>query len=389
MATEKRKMHGVVTIYTIGLAVIFVVLFIIGIVGAAITKSFAALSVGLIILSLLGICFCALGFLGLQFSNKSLPLMKYYIPTYFGGIIALHVMFMFICFAAFGISPSLSFIPTMEIDEITKIFKGIKPQDLLTIVDYVAKIQKGMTLVAVFALVVSLLCLGQVALFFFYLKMDRFLELFMASSSILVLILGLFISIFLLVVQPYNMKFGGVTIFPSWIYVIVIVFGFIMSAVGGCGLFATFFGKTHKIVSIIYLVATLTLTLVFLILFIISLCIQGPYVKTMENMCNADPSVEPEVDCNKILSRLKVNTCGYITDPDKKQQCENSVNIQTVTTHAKNMIRGYLGLLSWILIYLTIFLGAVIACTALNAFRKTPDSIRYDNLGDDAPTIVE
>lgn len=372
----------VIRIWSTALFFIFLAVAISGGLTIGLVKAFMNVGIGILIFGIVGVVASIVGFISARFNKLDdgkapSKVVESLLVAFFAVMLILHIVYMVFGVSLISLRPSVKMIIALPVDKFNKIYNSLPKSFTKTSVeDAIGKIQTfalgvgiGMILVAVliFITCIGISCLVGKLLF------TRF---FVISFSIVEVIVGIAIGVFLLIIAHIqdNYIFGNKFPVGEKVTIPIIVLGFVLAVIGVIGLVTPCAGY-HKLISAIFNTGNIVLLLAFVVLFILSIV----YRRTLDSWGRAlCPVIESEGGgevnaCDETLQKAITNYCRV---PDLADTCYDVDDLKADIT----LMAQHAAIILWfVCMYMALFLGFV-AVTTFIGCRTAPDEQKNKNV---------
>ncbi|KAK2946809.1 hypothetical protein BLNAU_18267 [Blattamonas nauphoetae] len=373
MASTKQSVR-LLRLLSLFLVLVYAAALVVGLAGLFQMTRFRIISLCVVFFGLLGMGVSYIGYWkkGFPVEPEKGNALGPWVSIYYLGGLLIHTSFMFLAVAAFSLRPTISYALTLSEEDLKHHFSGITAADIQKLPNYVETISAMMTIVGIYCLVVSLFQLGTVVLLSVNLGSTLFIKFFLTFGSVIMLLAGAAITLFLLMLNPWYITMGNVVILPESHYRFLIFFALALCGVGALGLLSVYLGEKHKILSVFYLVGTLIVYFGLLLYLITMFRHQATISDTITDLCHIPDGEEPKVKCSQLLEIYQDNMCKSVPE-EGITDCKTKYAVQNVIDIYVEMATGWGNLLLWISLYLFVFLCIFTICLTMNIFRKRPE----------------
>ncbi|KAA6400831.1 MAG: hypothetical protein EZS28_003638 [Streblomastix strix] len=264
-----------------------------------------------------------------------------------------------------------------------------------------------MTVIGIYCLIVSILLLITVTITVIKLKgavEGGYIKILIGTSSLTMLLLGVFVGIFLIVMINYNEKkdtnftlngernenlssvlshqqqvqiqansydLASIIKQQKGLFIAISIVGFAVSLAGLFGIFVTCCGKKHKLLTTISIIVSVVIALLFLALIIISLIVRATILSNIDKMCDKTDQAQLECTARQII--LMYNRCNNIQDTTKQAKCILETNQKKLLQLYKDAASGWIYLAVCTCLFLFLFLGFESTLTIVQRARNKKD----------------
>lgn len=358
----------VVRIWSIFLIAVFLAVSVLGILTMIFVKTFSNIGIGILIFGLIGLIVAITGLIGSGFQNEERnkktgsKIKQFLLITFVATMLILHILFVLFGVTMICIRPSVKMIVIFSVDDFDHIYNALPAGFRNTVKGAIEKIQNfalGVGIVMIFiSLVIFVTCIAAGCL----MGKVLFIKFFILTFSIIEVIVGLTIGIFLIIINSIqkNIIFGNQFPVDKTVIIPIAVFGFILAIVGVIGFFTFCLGKKYKFVSAVFLIGNLVVLIAFVVLFVLSIVFRSFVDDWKNTLCPTPDDTTVENVCDGIVTHAVNTMCPGIPEPD---QC---YNIPDFIDDMTEMVHNFTTILWFVCLYIALFLGFVVIITFIN-----------------------
>lgn len=335
------------------LLAIFLAVSILGILAIALIPTFRGIGVGLLVFGIVGLAIAVAGLAGAGFDKDNADdshgnIKAAALVIFFAVMSILHILFLIFGVALIAVSPTAGLLPSsLEHDSFSKIFDAL-PGGWGSAADKIIKIEHfaiglGCVMIVI-AAIILVTCIASA------IQMGKklFARFFIVSFSIIEVIIGLALAIFLLIINSSHdgLLAGYVDQVGKGIIVPIVIFGFILAIVGFIGIATCLIGQKYKVLSVVFQIGNILALSAFIVLFILCIVFHAMILGWSDKLCDGD-------DCAASVQLYIDNIC-----PD-----ESCYDEDQLIKRIRHVAQGFATILLFVCMYLVIFLIIVVAST--------------------------
>ncbi|KAA6400336.1 MAG: hypothetical protein EZS28_004138 [Streblomastix strix] len=435
MAPRDKKTNPYVKallyISTIVIIVVFLVMIVLGILVLAVLSKVKYLNLAAIfaiIIGVLGIIVSIFGIWGL-FKSKLEGKPKYAVLFFAGTVIVLQVLLIVIGFTCFFARPTVNSLIVLNQNQLKTWFSNLTDAKFNTLIRFLKLAVDYLNIVGAIFFVAAVIVILILILLCFYVGKKSFARFLITSSSIVLIVVGFVLAIFLLITNPSSLMVAGQKVLNKQILTAMVVVLFVVGAIGIYGLIAAKWGSKFKILSIIFIIIIGVIAVGAFGVFIAAAALRKRFVNGVDSFCGGGEAPIAEIpeeeeeeeqqqqtydlamnynsdsnpkylpfdmqnqpdsehyavhisttttinsvsECNEMLSRLRDSKCGEITDSEAEQlKCRNDLTYADVIDLLKKMKGGWVDLIISVAIYITAYLALNVIAGIYNCVKKDP-----------------
>lgn len=357
------------------MALVFLAVAILGIIAIVLVPKFRGIGVGILVFSIVGLVVSVAGLVGAGFEKNAegeektteTRIKATLLVLFFAIMCILHILFMIFGVALICIRTSVQMlVVTLTNAQWEKLFTSLPKSFRGNWSDAISKIQNFTIALGVVMIVISVIILITCIAAAIQMGPELLAQFYMGAFSIIEIIIGFSLAIFLLIMNAsHNTIVFGIEIGKNNIIVPIVIFGFVLAAVGIIGFVAIFIGDKYKFISGIFIVGNIIVLIAFVVLFILCIVFHALILGWADDLCKEAGS------CDETLAKANQNMC-----PDKEPETycytENKLKKDVGA-----MLRGFSTILLFVCLYLVLFLVCVVISTCANCLKKN-DNPEYE-----------